>query len=140
MHSKTYQNHAKPMSEAKYKLCLLIDDNYIDNMINRKIIENEFFANKVIVKESAEEALEELKNGDYEPDVIFLDVRMPQMNAFEFLKEYEKLKLDTNQAPMIYILTSSLDPFDHRKVMESRYVTQFLYKPLTHKKLEEITL
>lgn len=128
------------MSEAKYKLCLLIDDNYIDNMINRKIIENEFFANKVIVKESAEEALEELKNGDYEPDVIFLDVRMPQMNAFEFLKEYEKLKLDTNQAPMIYILTSSLDPFDHRKVMESRYVTQFLYKPLTHKKLEEITL
>ncbi|RYE25507.1 MAG: response regulator, partial [Sphingobacteriaceae bacterium] len=120
--------------------CLLIDDNYIDNMINRKIIENEFFANRVIVKESAEEALSELKNNQYQPDVIFLDVRMPQMNAFEFLKEYEKLKLDTDQTPMIYILTSSLDPFDHRKVMESRYVTQFLYKPLTHKKLEEITL
>lgn len=128
------------MSKAKYQLCLLIDDNYIDNMINRKIIENEFFASKVIVKESAELALEELKNGDYQPDVIFLDVRMPQMNAFEFLKEYEKVKLDTDQAPMIYILTSSLDPFDHRKVMESRYVTQFLYKPLTHKKLEEINL
>ncbi|MGI4729060.1 MAG: response regulator [Janthinobacterium lividum] len=128
------------MSNTKYQLCLLIDDNYIDNMINRKIIENEFFAHKVIVKESAEEALEELKNGLYQPDVIFLDVRMPQMNAFEFLKEYEKLKLDTAQAPMIYILTSSLDPFDHRKVMESRYVTQFLYKPLTHKKLEEINL
>ncbi len=128
------------MSKAKYQLCLLIDDNYIDNMINRKIIENEFFASKVIVKESAELALEELKNGDYQPDVIFLDVRMPQMNAFEFLKEYEKLKLDADQAPMIYILTSSLDPFDHRKVMESRYVTQFLYKPLTHKKLEEINL
>ncbi|MGI4750161.1 MAG: response regulator [Janthinobacterium lividum] len=128
------------MSKAKYQLCLLIDDNYIDNMINRKIIENEFFANKVIVKESAEEALEELKNGQYQPDVIFLDVRMPQMNAFEFLREYEKLKLDSDSAPMIYILTSSLDPFDHRKVMESRYVTQFLYKPLTHKKLEEINL
>ncbi len=128
------------MSKAKYQLCLLIDDNYIDNMINRKIIENEYFASKVIVKESAEQALEELKNGDYQPDVIFLDVRMPQMNAFEFLKEYEKLKLDADHAPMIYILTSSLDPFDHRKVMESRYVTQFLYKPLTHKKLEEITL
>lgn len=128
------------MSKSKYQLCLLIDDNYIDNMINRKIIENEFFASKVIVKESAEQALEELKNGDYQPDVIFLDVRMPQMNAFEFLKEYEKIKLDTDQAPMIYILTSSLDPFDHRKVMESRYVTQFLYKPLTHKKLEEINL
>ncbi|RYY30088.1 MAG: response regulator [Sphingobacteriaceae bacterium] len=128
------------MSKAKYQLCLLIDDNYIDNMINRKIIENEFFANKVIVKESAEEALAELKNNQYQPDVIFLDVRMPQMNAFEFLKEYEKLKLDNSQTPMIYILTSSLDPFDHRKVMESRFVTQFLYKPLTHKKLEEINL
>ena len=128
------------MPQPKYQLCLLIDDNYIDNMINRKIIENEFFANKVIVKESAEEALEELKNGQYKPDVIFLDVRMPQMNAFEFLKEYEKLKLNTDHPPMIYVLTSSLDPFDHRKVMESPYVTQFLYKPLTHQKLEEINL
>lgn len=128
------------MPKAKYQLCLLIDDNYIDNMINRKIIENEFFAQKVIVSESAEDALENLKNGVYKPDVIFLDVRMPQMNAFEFLREYEKLKVDENHAPMIYILTSSLDPFDHRKVMESRYVTQFLYKPLTHQKLDEINL
>lgn len=128
------------MPQAKYQLCLLIDDNYIDNMINRKIIENEFFASKVIVKESAEEALEELKTGQYRPDVIFLDVRMPQMNAFEFLKEYEKLKINPDHPPMIYVLTSSLDPFDHRKVMESRYVTQFLYKPLTHRKLEEINI
>ncbi len=128
------------MSDAKYKLCLLIDDNYIDNMINRKIIENEFFAGQVIVKESAEEALQELKAGKYQPDVIFLDVRMPQMNAFEFLREYDRLKLNVQFKPMIYILTSSLDPFDHRKVMESPYVTQFLYKPLTHKKLEEINL
>lgn len=128
------------MPQPKYELCLLIDDNYIDNMINRKIIENELFAKKVIVKESAEEALDELKKGQYKPDVIFLDVRMPQMNAFEFLKEYEKLEISPEQPPMIYILTSSLDPFDHRKVMESPYVTQFLYKPLTHQKLEEINL
>ncbi len=128
------------MPQPRFQLCLLIDDNYIDNMINRKIIENELFAKKVIVKQSAEEALEELKNEKYNPDVIFLDVRMPHMNAFEFLKEYEKLKISTANQPIIYILTSSLDPFDHRKVMESRYVTQFLYKPLTHQKLEEITL
>lgn len=128
------------MPQTKYQLCLLIDDNYIDNMINRKIIENESFAQKVIVKESAEEALDELRSGQYKPDVIFLDVRMPQMNAMEFLKEYEKFKIDTIDTPIIYILTSSLDPFDHRKVMESRFVTQFLYKPLTHQKLEEINL
>ena len=128
------------MPNPKYELCLLIDDNYIDNMINRKIIENEFFAKKVIVKESAEEALEELRNGLYTPDIIFLDVRMPQMNAYEFLKEYDKLKVNNAHPAMIYILTSSLDPFDHRKVMESPYVTQFLYKPLTQQKLEEINL
>lgn len=128
------------MSQPRYQLCLLIDDNYIDNMINRKIIENEFFAKKVVVKESAEEALEELKKGQYIPDVIFLDVRMPQMNAFEFLKEYEKLKINPLHPPMIYILTSSLDPTDSRKVFESRYVTQLLHKPLTHQKLEDINL
>lgn len=128
------------MPQAKYQLCLLIDDNYIDNMINRKIIENEFFAKQVIVKESAEEALAELKKGLYKPDVIFLDVRMPQMDAFSFLKEYERLDINHDNPPMIYILTSSLDPFDHRKGMENRYVTQFLYKPLTHQKLEDINL
>lgn len=128
------------MPQAKYQLCLLIDDNYIDNMINRKIIENELFAKQVIVKESAEEALEELKKGLYKPDVIFLDVRMPNMDAFGFLKEYDKLEISPDHPPMIYILTSSLDPFDHRKGMENRYVTQFLYKPLTHQKLEDINL
>lgn len=137
---KNDTNPINPMPQAKYELCLLIDDNYIDNMINRKIIENDFFAKEVIVKESAQEALAELKKGQYKPDVIFLDVRMPHMNAFEFLKEYEKLKINEDHAPMIFILTSSLDPFDHRKVMESRYVTQFLYKPLTQQKLEEINL
>jgi len=128
------------MPQPRYELCLLIDDNYIDNMINRKIIENELFAKQVIVKESAEQALEELKKGLYKPDVIFLDVRMPEMDAFAFLKEYDKLELSPNDPPMIYILTSSLDPFDHRKGMENRYVTQFLYKPLTHQKLEDINL
>ncbi len=128
------------MPNPKYELCLLIDDNYIDNMINRKIIENEFFAKEVIVKESAEEALEELKNEEYSPDVIFLDVRMPYMDAYQFLKEYEKLESSNNRSTMIYILTSSLDPFDHRKMMESRFVTQFLYKPLTQQKLEEINV
>ena len=71
----------------RYKTCLLIDDNYIDNFVTRRILEGSNFADKVIVTQSATEAIQSLRSGSVQPDVIFLDIRMPLMGGFEFLQE-----------------------------------------------------
>ncbi|GAB3923168.1 response regulator [Mucilaginibacter myungsuensis] len=121
-----------------YKICLLIDDNYIDNFVTRRILESGNFAEEIIVRQSPAEAIESLRDGSVKPDVIFLDIRMPMMSGFEFLQEYDKLDEDVKRAKL-FMLSSSLDPTDLKRSSENKYVTQFIHKPLTHKMLEELS-
>lgn len=120
-----------------FKTCLLIDDNYIDNFVTRKILEGSNFVEKIVIVRSAAEAIESLRNGSIRPDVIFLDVRMPMMGGFEFLEEYEKIDIDKDSIK-IFMLSSSLDPVDLRKSTDNKYITQFVHKPLTAEALEEL--
>ena len=92
---------------SNYKTCLLIDDNYIDNFVTRKILESGEFAEKVIVSQSAPDAINSLRSGAIKPDVIFLDIRMPMMGGFEFLQEYDKLEIENKQSIKIFMLSSS---------------------------------
>jgi CheY-like chemotaxis protein len=123
---------------SNYKTCLLIDDNYIDNFVTRKILESGDFAEKVIVSQSATEAINSLRSGTVKPDVIFLDIRMPQMGGFEFLQEYDKLNIENKPSIKIFMLSSSLDPTDLKKSTNNKYITQFIHKPLTQKTLDDI--
>jgi len=120
-----------------YKTCLLIDDNYIDNFITRRILESSNFAEQIIVRQSPAEAINSLREGTIKPDVIFLDIRMPLMDGFEFLQEYDKLLIDKKDIK-IFMLSSSLDPTDMKESAGNKYITQFIHKPLTVKALEEI--
>lgn len=123
---------------SNYKTCLLIDDNYIDNFVTRRILEGGDFAEKVIVTQSASEAIASLQAGTVKPDVIFLDIRMPVMGGFEFLQEYDKINIENKQAIKIFMLSSSLDPTDLKKSTNNKYITQFIHKPITQKILDDI--
>ncbi|MEO7211955.1 response regulator [Mucilaginibacter sp.] len=124
---------------VRYKICLLIDDNYIDNFVTRKILESGNFAEKIIVQQSPVDALAAMRQGLLKPDVIFLDIRMPAMTGFEFLEEYDKLDLDLENPVKIFMLSSSLDPTDMNNSRNSRHVAQFIHKPLTYEALEELS-
>jgi len=123
---------------SNYKTCLLIDDNYIDNFVTRRILEGGNFAEKVVVLQSATDAISSLRAGAVKPDVIFLDIRMPGMGGFEFLQEYDKLEIENKQAIKIFMLSSSLDPTDLKKSSNNKYITQFIHKPITQKTLDDI--
>ena len=122
-----------------YNTCLLIDDNYIDNFVTRRILESSNFADNIVVSQSATEAIDSLRSGNVKPDVIFLDIRMPQMGGFEFLQEYDKLDIDDKNGIKIFMLSSSLDPTDMKKSVNNKYITQFIHKPLTQKVLDDIS-
>jgi len=122
---------------ASYNTCLLIDDNYLDNFITKKLLENSNFAKTVVTSESPAYAIRLLASGSVKPDVIFLDIRMPNMSGFEFLDAYDKLDIE-KEGIKIYLLSSSFDPTDMKKSSKNKYVTHFIHKPLTHKILEDL--
>ncbi|MEB0249882.1 response regulator, partial [Mucilaginibacter sp. 5B2] len=92
----------------------------------------------IIVIQSAQDAINALRDGSVKPDAIFLDIRMPMMSGFEFLQEYEALDLDNKDVVKIFMLSSSLNPTDMNNSKSNKYVAQFVHKPLTLQALEEL--
>lgn len=130
------------MSGYKYKTTLLVDDSYIDNLINRKILENNNFAENITVIDLPQQAIQYLRDcansNSPLPEILFLDLRMPEMNGFDFLRELATIKNLRADQVKIFILSSSLDPTDLKKVEQNKLVSKFIGKPLTQEILEEI--
>jgi CheY-like chemotaxis protein len=116
--------------DATFHTCLLIDDSPLDNFINYKMIKRANFADDIVISDNPVQALSLLKDGAVHPDVIFLDIRMPVMNGFEFLQEYDKIDIDKDHTK-IYMLSSSIDPNDINKANKNKYVSKFITKSLS---------
>jgi len=121
---------------------MLVDDNNDDNFFHKRVILKSEAADIVLIKESAEEALEFLKTNQHDdpknhPNLIFLDINMPRMNGWEFLEEYRKLDKEFQSKIAIVILSTSDNPDDHAAKMEN-IVMKFKTKPLTKEMLDEI--
>lgn len=121
---------------------MLIDDNKVDNFFHERVIKKNNTAKEIIIKESAEEALEYLckrkETGNIRPDVIFLDINMPGMNGWEFIEEYRKLDEELQCGMVVVMLTTSENPDDVEKARIQGILADFKTKPLTKEMLDEV--
>jgi CheY-like chemotaxis protein len=126
----------------KFQRVLLIDDNDIDNFINERMITTNHFSQQVVVKNSAEGALQFLRdnasNSAVLPQVIFLDLNMPVMDGFGFLAEYEQLPESIRNFCKVIVLSSSISPEDINRASTNPYVVKYVNKPLNEKYLDAI--
>lgn len=123
---------------SQYKRVLIIDDNAYDILINKRIIQKSSFALEVDAKSSALEGLHFLKTTKELPDIIFLDLMMPEMDGFGFLTELEKLDEKLKSKCRIIIVSSSVDPGDIARAQNFKNVLKFISKPLTKAQLDDI--
>lgn len=124
----------------KFKRILLIDDDPIANFLHENLIRELNFAEEVIVKTDAEEALGYLKHQCEVRnqsvgyiDLILLDLNMPNIGGFEFLDKMKDLSL--KKTIEVVILTSSISKKDIEMAHQYR-IKEFLSKPLTEETLK----
>ena len=125
---------------------MLVDDSELDNFINQKIIETNYFANKVYVSSGSVSALEFLCNltvSGFEtlnvfPQIIFIDINMPMMNGFQFIENLKKRLPEHFSSIKLVILTSSDDKQDRIKAKQIGEGIIFLNKPLTQEMLLQL--
>lgn len=134
--------------EKKLNCILLIDDDFATNFINKKIVQKSNIAKHIQVALNGKEAIDYLcSKGEFEsqheispqPDLIFLDINMPVMDGWEFIKKYKNLISEERKKKIsIIMLTSSFNPADKAKADTIKEIADYRQKTLSGTMLEEI--
>jgi CheY-like chemotaxis protein len=142
MNKNNYTTNEVLDRPTRYGCVMLIDDNPMDNLINQKMVEKDNFAKHVLVHEKAQSALEFLASADETslPDLIFLDINMPEMDGFQFLDAFARLPEHIGKKSKIIMLSTSDSFKDLNRANQNKFVCKFLNKPLTDEILTAINI
>lgn len=118
---------------------LLIDDDEISNFLTTSLLKRTSLAQNISICLDGKEAIRLLQKRAEEkaafPDLILLDINMPDMNGFEFLEAFRALRTCPHQ-PVIAILTTSQNYQDIESLKNFPEVEVFLNKPLYEEDLQ----
>lgn len=114
-------------------MIVVVDDDSEDFAIISEAIKTLKPSAKLMYFNDAEECLNELPVMSPKPSVILLDINMPKMNGFEFLKEFKKTSLSV---PVVIMSTTSIQ--DQKRSCAALGATGYLKKPNTWNEMTEI--
>jgi CheY-like chemotaxis protein len=124
------------------KNILLIDDDPIFVYLMRRIINSTSYTCEINEFTDGELAINYLNGirdkNELLPDLIFLDLSMPVMDGWEFLKEYSQIRPAIKKDITLFIVSSSISPKEVERAKTFRAVSDFLIKPLGKAKVIEI--
>jgi len=114
------------------KHIMLIDDDSLTNKLHHMIITKHNKNKRVVQFGSSISALDYLKQN--KPDLILLDLNMPEIDGWTFLKLLEEQKPEID----VVIISSTIDPAERTRAQSYRSVKDFLTKPLTYEKIKHL--
>lgn len=113
-------------------LAYVVEDDRITAVITEFIVKKDLKYPEVQTFSNGLLAFNQLqalaRAGGSMPDLILLDLNMPQMDGWEFLDAFETLPL--TQEVRVFILTSSIQPEDMEKSTHYKEVKGYFSKPL----------
>lgn len=127
------------MTTKKLRNIVLVDDNETTSFLNNRLLSRLNVAEQVHTFSKADKAFEFLWGADQTdvPELVFVDLKMPGMDGFEFLKLYDALPEDSKDKTVMAVLTTSMHSADTARVAQYPNV-EYLAKPLTEEKMEKL--
>jgi len=122
----------------KLKQVMVIWDDLFTNIYLEIILKRNNIIKNIITFQDGKKALEFLAANTNKVDLILLDINMPKMNGWRFLKEFQKLDKKITATILIVMLTSSVNIRDKMKAEKLQIVKKFIKKPLNEKIVTEI--
>ncbi|MGH1361509.1 MAG: response regulator [Burkholderiaceae bacterium] len=126
---------------------IVVDDDEVDRYIVQRVIKSfnaevkvlEYAAGDSFVDTVLDEAKREVAFGEMKPPIlVLLDINMPRMNGFEVLSTLKDELASLNQLLIFTMYSSSSHAEDRNDAMRFEFVSDYIVKPLTLEKLEDI--
>ncbi|MBO3271540.1 MULTISPECIES: response regulator [Hymenobacter] len=125
----------------KLRNIVLVDDNETTSFLNNRLLNRLGVADTIHTFTQAEPAYEFLwganRGGEAIPELVFVDLKMPGIDGFEFLRMYDRLPTDIKQQTVLTVLTTSMHAADTARVAQYEGV-EYLAKPLTEEKMQKL--
>ncbi len=134
----------KKPSSPYFENVLLIDDEEIDNLINERLIQAAYFAKNVYTRTSIPTALsflyKAIETKQNIPNVIFLDMNLPQYDGFHFLMEYKQMqyKYEELRNTSIVVLSAYIKKYPEHLLNSYSFIVDRINKPLKEDELNEL--
>lgn len=114
---------------------LFVEDDELTNQLTGSMLDSLGLDHDYQFSTNGYEALKYLKKctqqGNAFPQVIFVDLKMPVVDGFEFIDLFEQDYLEKFPCTKIFVLTSSTRSSDVENAIAFKSVVDYLPKPLT---------
>ena len=124
---------------------ILIDDDIILNLIHRKILNFIGFKGEILDFNNGLQAINYIRQDiqarsalNLTPTLIILDLEMPVLNGWEFLKSFGALDSCVKKQFKIIVSSSSTNVDDINNAMKFEIVDEYISKPLTVEIIQRI--
>lgn len=116
---------------------LLIDNNEIDNFINKRVLENLSDRIRLYTFSKTSDALMYIDKNKIVPQYILLSMSYPATDNFDFIEQLEKININKENTS-ICIISTLLLPSDIERLKSDYNCINYVEKPLSVKKLMNI--
>ena len=116
-----------------YQNIILIDDDDVNNLLNRQFLTFNMPQATITTFQNAQDVLDYMRIGKIiTPDLILLDINMPEMNGWDFLYYMDRYNINAE----VMMLSSSIHWDDIERSKNYEKVRCYIEKPLTEDKIE----
>ncbi len=120
----------------------LVDDDYIFQLTASRMLKSADDSAHVLQFSNGEEALryllEHAAEQDKLPDILLLDINMPNVDGWMFLNDYATFKSSLKKNIQIYMVSSSNDPSDINRAKSNQSVKDYIIKPISREGFQQI--
>ncbi|HET8753650.1 MAG TPA: response regulator [Salinimicrobium sp.] len=117
---------------------VIVDDDALVLFLHRTVIERSLLPKNTYGFRNAKDALDFLyeKREKDMPFLVLLDINMPEVNGWDFLKELQDKKF--RKKIFVVMVTSSINTADVNKAKSFPQVVDYVEKPLNQKMCERV--
>jgi two-component system, chemotaxis family, chemotaxis protein CheY len=119
----------------------VIDDDDLFQFIMKKLLIASRVVDLILPFPNGKDAFDYFQENkhfeDSLPDIVFLDIKMPIMNGWQFLEKFSKVSYAKKHI-RIYICTTSVNSKDEEISRQFSLLSGYFIKPISRDQIEEV--